>query len=102
MIVYDDLEPSEKVKIYESGVTLNDDPNNVYERRVGYRTGDMWAPQLSRTEPLQVEASHFVECICSNKAPVTGGEVGLRVVQLLEAASASLSNMGRFVELKRS
>lgn len=102
MIVYDDLEPSEKVKIYESGVTLNNDPNNDYELRVGYRTGDMWAPQLSRTEPLQVEASHFVECISSNQAPVTGGEVGLRVVQLLEAASDSLSNMGRFVELKRS
>ncbi|MCK7470639.1 MAG: hypothetical protein MZU95_07485 [Desulfomicrobium escambiense] len=63
MIVYDDLEPSEKVKVYDKGVSFTDDPAQIQEMRVGYRTGDMWAPKLGGTEALRVEGEHFVDCI---------------------------------------
>ncbi|HEY7042098.1 MAG TPA: Gfo/Idh/MocA family oxidoreductase, partial [Nocardioidaceae bacterium] len=80
MIVYDDLEPSEKVKVYDSGVTLGDGPagpDGPYERLVGYRTGDMWAPKVSSTEALAVEAEHFVDCIVHGTQPLSSGQVGL-------------------------
>jgi predicted dehydrogenase len=102
MIVYDDLEPSEKVKVYDKGVTLangSGSDEGAYELLVGYRTGDMYAPQLSLTEALHVEADHFVDCIRTDRQPITGGEAGLRVVRILEAATASLASQGRLVEL---
>jgi predicted dehydrogenase len=99
MIVYDDLEPSEPLKVYDKGVTLQNKPEGIYQLLVGYRTGDMWAPQLDRTEALRVEAQHFVNCIETNKRPLTDGRVGLRVVKILEAATLSLSQRGRPVEL---
>ncbi|MFQ5930794.1 MAG: Gfo/Idh/MocA family protein [Nitrospiraceae bacterium] len=102
MIVYDDLEVSEKVKVYDKGVTINDGPEERYQMLVGYRTGDMWAPQLDTTEGLAVVTRHFLECIEQDRQPLTDGKVGLRVVQLLEAATASLSNRGRLVELETS
>ena len=63
MITYDDLEPSEKIKVYDKGVSFTDDPEQIHEMRVGYRTGDMWAPKLDGTEALRVEGEHFVDCI---------------------------------------
>jgi predicted dehydrogenase len=99
MIVYDDLEPSEKVKIYNKGIALTNDPESKYQLLVSYRTGDMWAPQLETTEALRLEALHFVECLEQNKHPLTDGHVGLRVVRILEGASQSLSQGGRPVEL---
>jgi predicted dehydrogenase len=104
MVLYDDLEPSEKVKIYNKGVTLNNHENGngsngVYEMLVGYRTGDMWAPKLSTTEALRTEVAHFLECIKENKPPITSGEVGLRVVQILEAANQSIDQQGQPIEL---
>ncbi len=63
MIVYDDLEPSEKVKVYDKGVTSRDNPEEVHNLRVGYRIGDMWAPQLSVREALLTEIEHFIDCI---------------------------------------
>ena len=100
MVVYDDLEPSEKIKLYNKGVTLNDNTaNGVYEMLVGYRTGDMWAPKLSTAEALSTEASHFLDCIEHNKQPITDGEVGLRVVQILEAANRSMEQQGKPIEL---
>src|SRR3954467_9774550 len=89
MITYDDLEPSEKVKIYDKGVSFTDDPQKILEMRVGYRTGDMLAPKLDMTEALRTEGEHFVECIGNNKAPQTDGWLGLRVVELIEAATSS-------------
>lgn len=100
MIVYNDLEPSEKVKIYDKGVTLTDDPDKIYQMRVGYRTGDMWAPQLGSREGLAAEVEHFVDCIEKGCAPETGAEVGMRVVELLEAATQSMTERGRPIELK--
>jgi predicted dehydrogenase len=99
MIVYDDLEPSEKIKVYDRGVTLNGDPQRVYESLVGYRMGDMWAPQISLTEGLRVEVEHFLDCIREGKRPLTDGYAGLRVVRVLEAASVSLDQRGHPVEI---
>ncbi|HYK87182.1 MAG TPA: Gfo/Idh/MocA family oxidoreductase [Acidobacteriota bacterium] len=98
MIVYDDLEPSEKVKIYDKGITFNSNPENVYEMLIGYRLGDMWAPQLDLTEALRTEALHFIHCIENSSPPDTGGAEGLRVVQILEAAMQSLAERGRPVQ----
>jgi len=103
MIVYDDLEPSEKVKVYDRGITVVDSAaggnEGAYELLVGYRTGDMCAPQLSLTEALRVEAEHFVDCVRAGRPPVTDGEAGLRVVRILEAAAQSLARRGQVVEL---
>ena len=98
MIVYDDLEPSEKIKVYDKGITVNE-PEGIYKMMVGYRTGDMWAPQLATTEALLAEARHFAECVETGKRPLTGGQAGLNVVRILEAASASIRNRGQPVEL---
>jgi predicted dehydrogenase len=104
MIVYDDLEPSEKIKVYDKGITLNGDPvkneSKVYQMRVGYRTGDMWAPTLDMREALGVELREFVSCVEQNTAPVADGHAGLRVVQVLEAATESLAQRGRVIDLQ--
>jgi predicted dehydrogenase len=102
MIVYDDLEPSEKIKVYDKGLTLRDNPESVYQRLAGYRSGDMWAPQLELSEALHTEANHFVRCILSGEAPVTDGRAGLRVVRILEAASQSMRDRGQVIELGAS
>jgi predicted dehydrogenase len=99
MIVYDDLDISEKVKVYDKGITVSDDPENLY-RMVIHRTGDMWAPKVDVTEALKIEAKHFLECITQGKRPVTDGEAGLRVVRILEAASESMAQRGKPVELE--
>jgi predicted dehydrogenase len=97
MITYDDLEPSEKIKVYDKGVSMVDDPEKIQEMRVGYRTGDMWAPKLAVTEALRVEGEHFIDCIVNRKLPITDGRLGLRVVELIEAASRSMRRMGETV-----
>jgi predicted dehydrogenase len=97
MITYDDLEPSEKIKVYDKGVSFTDDPQKIHEMRVGYRTGDMWAPRLAVTEALGIEGAHFVDCIEQQKAPQTDGLLGLRVVKLIEAANKSMRRKGETV-----
>src|SRR5215213_7981230 len=100
MILYDDLEPSEKLKVYDKGIDLTPEPEDVYKMLVSYRLGDMWAPQLSNTEALQTEALHFIDCIEHNKQPETDGPAGLRMVNLIEAAETSLRDRGRLIELQ--
>ena len=100
MIVFDDLEASEKIKVYDRGISVDPSPENVYQMLVGYRTGDMWAPKLALTEALQVEAAHFVDCVARGARPQSDGESGLRVVRLLEAASASMQQHGRPVDIQ--
>jgi predicted dehydrogenase len=99
MIVFDDLEPSEKVKVYDSGINVDDSPESIYQMLIGYRTGDMWSPQCDRTEALRVEARHFLRCIEHQEQPVSDGAMGLRVVRILEAATRSMKMKGRLVEL---
>jgi predicted dehydrogenase len=98
MIVYDDLEPSEKVKVYDKGITINNGEER-YRMFVGYRTGDMWAPQLDITEALRTEIDHFLHCIEQGEPAITDGQAGLRVVQLLEASTQSVTHHGRPVEV---
>ncbi|MEZ4683749.1 MAG: Gfo/Idh/MocA family oxidoreductase [Caldilineaceae bacterium] len=155
MIVYDDIEPSEKVKVYDKGITVNgsttnghhsnghqrnglllngqganghghngrngstptlarpslarpspdtdsengEGDNSKYQMLVGYRTGDMWAPQLNMSEALSTEAAHFIDCIQSGKPPITDGEAGLRIVRILEKATESMAAQGRPIAL---
>ncbi|MBF9233904.1 Gfo/Idh/MocA family protein [Microvirga alba] len=105
MIVYDDVEPSEKVKVYDRGVYHGneaDDPDqreDVYRMLLSYRMGDVWTPQLPVKEALLSEVEHFVQCIDSRTTPLTSGASGLRVVTMLEGASQSLRQRGHPVEL---
>lgn len=99
MVVYDDLEPSEKVKVYDKGITVKNGTESLYRMLISYRTGDMWAPQLDMTEALRVEALHFINCIEAGRQPITDGESGLRVVRILEAATQSLAEQGRLVKI---
>lgn len=101
MIVFDDLEPSEKLKIYDRGITLDDTPREAsYNTLVGYRTGDMWAPNLAVTEALHTEALHFLACIDGREVPITGGEMGLRLVRILELATRSMNQQGAPVQFR--
>ena len=100
MILYDDLEPSEKVKVYDKGVRVSQSPEDVYEMLVSYRSGDMWAPRLDATEALHTEALHFIDCIQNGKQPETDGQAGLRLVRIVEAAERSLRARGELVEIQ--
>jgi predicted dehydrogenase len=99
MIVYDDMEPSEKVKIYDKGITVSDTPDSLYRALIGYRCGDMCAPQLEVVEALKIEIQHFAECIRTGAKPLTDGYAGLEVVRVLESASISMKHRGRLVQL---
>jgi predicted dehydrogenase len=98
MLVWNDLEADEKVKVYDKGVEVTN-REGVYELLVNYRSGDMWAPQLEQGEALRQELSYFVECISSGQDPINDGCAGLRVVRMLEAASESLSKKSSLVYL---
>jgi predicted dehydrogenase len=100
MVVFDDLDPGEKVKIYDKGIELTgDNRKSVYQSLVQYRIGDMHAPAINNVEALRVEVEHFAECIKNGKNPVADGEAGLRVVRILEAAEKSLKKGGVKVNL---
>jgi predicted dehydrogenase len=93
-IVYNDLEPAEKLKIYDRGITIASDPEARRGALIGYRTGDVWSPHIDPSEPLQVMVRHFAECIRTGQKPLTDGEAGLRVVRILEAAGRSIKAQG--------
>jgi len=98
MVVWNDLEADEKVKVYDKGVKISNQ-EGVYELLVSYRSGDMWSPQLEQIEALRKELSYFVECVSSSKEPFNNGCAGLRVVKMLETASESLSRKGALIYL---
>jgi predicted dehydrogenase len=93
MLVYNDVEPSEKVRVYDRGVRVTTE-ESIYRTLIDYRTGDMWAPKLELREALAVECEHFVECVRFKKMPWSNAAAGLLVVRLLEAASKSLAAGG--------
>lgn len=99
MIVYDDLQPSEKIKVYDRGVDVESQQVQSQQLRVSYRLGDMWAPQISVREALLTEIEHFADCITTGKRPDTPGESGLNVVEMLEAAMMSLRQRGVPIDL---
>jgi predicted dehydrogenase len=98
MVVWNDLEADEKVKVYDKGVKISS-REGVYELLVSYRSGDMWSPQLEQVEALRQELSYFVDCISSGQEPFNNGCAGLRVVRMLESASDSLGRKGALVYL---
>jgi predicted dehydrogenase len=98
MLVWNDLEADEKIKIYDKGVNVSS-RQGVYDLLVSYRSGDMWAPQIEQSEALRHELDYFVECVTEGKDPFNDGRAGLRVVKMLEAASESLKQRGAFVYL---
>jgi len=98
MLVWNDLEADEKLKVYDKGVEISS-KEGVYELLVSYRSGDMWSPQLEQGEALRQELSYFVDCISSNQEPFNNGCAGLRVVRMLEKANESLNTKGAMVYL---
>ena len=118
MLVWNDLEPSEKVKVYDKGIQVTDNHDEsrqrlkalveakvfevgaaqaVHDLLVSYRSGDMWSPQVDQTEALQLEARYFLDCLASGEKPVNDGRAGLRVVKMLEAADQSLKRRREIV-----
>jgi predicted dehydrogenase len=99
MVIYDDMQTSEKVKVYNRGAAISDDPKEAHNRMISYRLGDMWAPAIDPKEALITEIQEFARCVETGARPTTDGESGLRVVQMLDAASRSTCLRGQPVEL---
>lgn len=98
MVVWNDLEADEKIKVYDKGVNVTNQ-QGLYNLLGSYRSGDMWAPQIAQVEALKMELGYFVECINKNESPFNDGQSGLRVVKMLEAANESLNKRGALVYL---
>jgi len=96
MLVWNDLEPDEKIKVYDKGVDIANG-QGVYDLLVSYRSGDVWAPRVDQTEALKLELGYFAECIMKDQTPFNDGVAGLRIVRLLEAADQSLKERGKIV-----
>jgi len=94
MVVYDDIESLEKVKIYDKGVDCPPYTDTFGDFQFAYRYGDITIPNIRFTEPLRLECRHFIECILTHKRPQTDGYDGMKVVEIIEAAQRSLRNSG--------
>ncbi|MFC2150220.1 Gfo/Idh/MocA family protein [Calditrichota bacterium] len=99
MVLYDDMEPEEKVKIYDKGITLTPNEKDIIKIKVGYRTGDMTAPKLRRIEALSSLVNHFADVVEKGVKPITSAESGARIVRILEAATESLKLQGTLIKL---
>lgn len=98
MLVWNDLEADEKIKVYDKGVHITS-REGLYNLLVNYRSGDMWAPQVEQIEALRQELAYFIDCISNDHEPFNDGAAGLRVVKLLEAANQSVQKRGALVYL---
>ncbi len=99
-LVYNDLDPIEKIKVYDSGITVREgDFEGRRRMQIDYRTGDVWSPHVSNQEPLSTMVSHFVECVEKGAAPMTDGRAGLRIVRILGAAQKSIKAQGGRITL---
>jgi len=98
MLVWNDLDPDVKIRVYDKGVDIQN-RENVYDLLVSYRSGDMWAPRLDQTEALKLEAEYFLDCIMNDKVPFNDGKAGLRIVKVLESVDKSMKNRGELVYL---
>jgi predicted dehydrogenase len=105
MLVWNDLEADEKIRVYDKGLQVDREGNGeaaskgLYELLVSYRSGDMWAPRLDRAEALTVELAYFIDCVTKSKTPVNDGVAGARIVRMLEAADRSLRERGKEIPL---
>ena len=98
MLVWNDLESDEKVKIYDRGVNI-EDKKGIYELLLSYRSGDIWIPMVEKTEALKLEAEYFIDCIENDKTPINDGYAGLNVVKILEASDHSIKNKGKIIKI---
>jgi len=98
MLLWNDLEKDEKIKVYDRGVDV-ENVEGVYNLLVSYRSGDIWTPKVDQTEALKLEAEYFIDCILNNTTPINDGQAGLRVVKILEASNLSIKNDGRIINL---
>jgi predicted dehydrogenase len=98
MVVWNDLEADEKIKVYDKGVQMSNG-HEIYDLLVSYRSGDMWAPKVDQTEALKAELKDFVDCIVNDRAPINDGKAGWRVVKMLEAVDQSLAERGKTILL---
>jgi predicted dehydrogenase len=99
MLVWNDLESDQKIKVYDKGVCMSANPDNLHQLLVSYRSGDMWSPQLEQLEALGAETGYFLRCIEGDKKPSNDGVAGLRIVRILEAAEKSIRNRGKVITL---
>ncbi len=100
MLVYDDIEPQEKIKIYDKGVDVPPYYDTFAEFQLAYRYGDIYSPRIQDYEPLKKECEHFLECVKDGRPPHTDGHNGLRVVSILEAASKSIKQGGKPISIR--
>lgn len=98
MLVWNDINADEKIKVYDKGVEING-RESIYNLLVSYRFGDIWSPKVDHVEALKLEAEHFVDCLMNNKTPINDGKAGLRIVRMLEACNKSLKYNGQVVIL---
>lgn len=98
MVIYDDVEPTEKIKIYDSGFSVSS-PEEVHKWLIDYRFGDIYIPKLPQMEALKGVAEDFIASIVEKKQPLASSESGLNVVTILEAAQKSLFHRGQTIEL---
>jgi len=98
MLVWNDLNADEKIKVYDKGVEIRN-REGMYDLLVSYRSGDMWSPKLEQTEALKLETEHFIDCIVNDRKPLNDGWSGYQVVKILESAEKSLKKRGEFVQL---
>ncbi|MDI6703950.1 MAG: Gfo/Idh/MocA family oxidoreductase [bacterium] len=100
MVVYDDVNTEEKVKVYDKGVVMNKSFDNFGEATMTLRFGDIYSPRIDTKEPLKVECQHFLDCILNNQSPLTNGYEGMKVVKILEKASISLKEGGKVIDIE--
>lgn len=98
-VLYNDLDASEPIKVYDRGIELSEDPEGRRAALISYRSGDVLSPNVDKSEPLQNMIKHFVACITTGSTPISGADQALRVVNILEAADRSLASGGTYVEL---
>jgi predicted dehydrogenase len=98
MLVWNDLEADEKIKVYDKGVEITSN-EGVRDLLVNYRSGDMWSPQIEQVEALRLELGYFLDCITNGTVPFNDGQAGLRIVRMLEAAEKSIKNRGELIQL---
>ena len=101
MLVFDDMENFEKIKVYDSGVDFKTQ-ESIHEALVQYRIGDMFSPKVNQTEALALGAQEFINAIKENRNPLTDGVDGLNVVKILEASSQSLKERGKMIYFSNS
>ena len=98
MLVWNDVNVDEKIKIYDKGVKVKK-RESIYDLLVSYRSGDIWTPKVEQQEALGLETEYFVDCIVNDNTPINDGHAGLQVVKMLNACDKSLKNNGRLVKL---